>query len=517
MPFSPGHALLIGIGDHRSAPVRPLPAVEGDVDVIAATLRDPVRCGYPADQVTVLKGAQATRAAALAALDSMAALGPEDLALIYLTGYGAIGADGVYQLATAETQWAGGQAHAGAALRADELIDRLRRIKVRRLLLIINAYAPDTVSPGAEESETLWGAPPPAYLLDAALATGAGRAIIAAAREQEVAYVGHGENTPFARALIDGLAGKTTLRREGYISAFDLYQALYDGLSTWVPQLVRSEPRLRFGGKQQPELIVGEQNGSYAVALWRGAETRTPGVFAEPPPADMPVRIVTEHKSRHALEAALADLAAAQGSTIVQGNQGPTAAQHGGGLNMGAGNTFGNVSVGNVIGRDINHFGTIIQPTGPVTQVFGDQQTIYTETHIENRTTTVPPQPGGGQPSGGFGATGVPYVTASLIQRIDAISSGSQSQLAELRSLAAQLGSATGSISAAYAHDVAAVVDLTRQLIDALGQAPASPALVNAHSDRLAAAGGRLTGAATEVGALAQRIAALGLDLQSSQ
>src|ERR1041384_6360189 len=80
------HALSIGISAYRH--VRPLPATEDAADV-AAVLRDPALCGYPEGSVRVLLDGEATRAAILAELDSLAARTTEhSTVFLYFSGHG---------------------------------------------------------------------------------------------------------------------------------------------------------------------------------------------------------------------------------------------------------------------------------------------------------------------------------------------------------------------------------------------------------------------------------------------
>ena len=82
MSFSQGHALLIGVGAD-------LPNTVEDANGLAAILRDPERCAYPATHVSVLTGADATRVQVLAALKTLAARTTQDaMAIVYFSGHG---------------------------------------------------------------------------------------------------------------------------------------------------------------------------------------------------------------------------------------------------------------------------------------------------------------------------------------------------------------------------------------------------------------------------------------------
>jgi hypothetical protein len=88
MGFSTGHALLIGVGSyiHHDA-VTNLPTTVEDARRLAALLTDPLYCGYPAEQVTVLHDEQASRDGVLAALEHLATTTTTDsTVLIYYAG-----------------------------------------------------------------------------------------------------------------------------------------------------------------------------------------------------------------------------------------------------------------------------------------------------------------------------------------------------------------------------------------------------------------------------------------------
>src|SRR5215207_5105759 len=80
--FELGHALIIGVGAD-------LPATIDDAVGMVDILRDPERCAYPAGQVDVLTGAQASRAGVLQGLDRLAQTTPMDAtAIIFFSGHG---------------------------------------------------------------------------------------------------------------------------------------------------------------------------------------------------------------------------------------------------------------------------------------------------------------------------------------------------------------------------------------------------------------------------------------------
>ena len=149
-------------------------------------LRDPQCCGYPPEQVRLLSDATASRAGILATLDSLAAqVGEGDTVFVFYAGHGEYGDDGYY-LTTHDTQLDGRKVLTGSGLREAELIAKLRAIKAKRLLLIVNACHSGEISPVLAPSEaSQTGTPLPPQIAAALLGTGEGRVIISACREQQ--------------------------------------------------------------------------------------------------------------------------------------------------------------------------------------------------------------------------------------------------------------------------------------------------------------------------------------------
>jgi esterase/lipase superfamily enzyme len=359
MPFPQGHALLIGVGTYRDEPQLNVPITAADAQALADVLRDPSLCGYPAEQVQVLRDAAAEREGILSALDALALhTDDDDTVLLFFCGHGDYGNDGDYYLTTHDTRTQGGKVVGGTGIRQSELIDKLRAIRAQRLLLLINACHSGQIGPilGQDEPAPAHiGAPLPAATAAALLATGQGRIIITACREDQVSYIGTGTLTLFGQALVDGLKGKGTSSNRGYVSAFDLYTHLYFSVEETV--------RASFGKTQEPELTVLKGVGPFAVALYRGATALGDFDASTPAPAGTAVREVRPDYARAMLANVAGSGAIAQGDGAVAVGE---RAVHVGGDNSGSittgnqintdGGAFvgGSLSIGgNFIGRDL--------------------------------------------------------------------------------------------------------------------------------------------------------------------
>lgn len=303
MSFPSGHALVIGVGTYQHAPRFDVPITAADAEEVAVVLRDQRACGYPEAQVSLLRDAGATRDGVLATLDEIAHRVTErDTLLLFYSGHGSRGDDGRYYLTTHDTIFAGGKVSGGTGVSEQDLLEKLQAIRANRVLLIFNACHSGAISPTLDVEEPFTGQVPPGETTAALLATGQGRIIITACREQQYSFVGAGPRTIFAQALVDGLRGEGISAQRGYISAFDLYTRLYFSVGERVKQAIPADIRARYGGTQEPELTVIKGVGPFAVALHRGATTL--GEFEAParPAEGTALREIDKEESRAAFQ-----------------------------------------------------------------------------------------------------------------------------------------------------------------------------------------------------------------------
>jgi hypothetical protein len=314
MAFSQGHALTIGVGSYAHAPGRNVPGTAVDAHAVASTVQNPAFCGYPASQITLLCDADASRDHILAGLAALTETSPDDTVLLFYSGHGEFASDGSYVLSTHDTQWHGERVRSGSGIGHIELLKYLQAIPAQRVLLVFNACHAGLLSPTLGNQPPRPGHPLPSQTAQALLATGSGRIIISACRENQYSFVGLGEQTLFGQALAEGLrGGGEVFNRNGYISAFDLYTHLYYALEDAVPRDVPQHIRDRYGSRQEPELTVLKGVGPFAVALYRGATSADPFPADHALPDDVTIRELSESRSRRALESIL-------GTAIVQGD-----------------------------------------------------------------------------------------------------------------------------------------------------------------------------------------------------
>lgn len=352
MSFIHGHALCIGIGSYHYESKLDVPITSSDAQALANTLQNPHYCGYPKEQVTLLTGVNASRESILSALDELAdRTSPEDTVLLFYSGHGHYSVDSVYQLTTHDTQFDQGYVKAGTAINQTELLEKLRLIPARRLVLVINACHAGDISPVLSYNQQPFTSQSlPQQTIDAILSTGSGRIIITACRNGQVSYVGLGPLTIFGQALIDGLQGQGISGRAGYISIFDLYTYLYFTIEEAVERLIPAAIRQHYK-KQEPELTILKGVGPYPIALYRGSTTLDLFPADHTPPNETMPRLVNPARSQWALEQSIS----ATRAVGITGNDN-TVIQAEGDANQVGGNqsqTSGNIVVGKVSGTGI--------------------------------------------------------------------------------------------------------------------------------------------------------------------
>jgi hypothetical protein len=302
--FTNGHALIIGVGTYQHSPRHNVPVTTADAQEVARIVQDAQFCGYPASQVALLSDSNATRDGILAVLDRLTQASEDDTVLLFYSGHGDYDSGGHYTLTTHDTRWENRRVVPGTAISQAELLDKLRAIPAKRVLLLFNACHAGEISPTLGDDE----APPtgsalPNQTANALLSTGSGRIVITACRENQFSFVGSGAQTLFAQALTEGLrGGGDVFNRNGYISAFDLYTHLYYALDEAVQREVPKHTRDHYGGTQEPELTVMKGVGPFAVALYRGAQTLGDFPADHTPAEDTAVREVPESRSQRALQ-----------------------------------------------------------------------------------------------------------------------------------------------------------------------------------------------------------------------
>lgn len=353
MPFEQGHALVVGVGSYRHAPSAAVPVAVEDARAVAQVLQDPEVCGYPADQVRLLTDEAATKAGLLAALDELAGrAGEGDTVFLFYCGHGALGTDGEYYLVSHDARGSANRVEAGTGVSEAELLAKLRALPAKRTFLVFNACYSGNISPSlAFEEPTIAVSSLSADTSAALLGSGEGRILLTACRESQKSYFNRGGGLSyFTQALADSLRGRGVRNNGGFISAYSLYEALFE-------QVREKGASLQLA--QEPELTVLKGVGPFAVALYRGASD--PGSFApEAAPPDLPA--VQQVPPDYALKLSLRHVntgggAYVEGNATISGGdfvgRDRNVIASGGGIAIG-----GNVSSSNIVAGNNNIIGS---------------------------------------------------------------------------------------------------------------------------------------------------------------
>lgn len=212
MPFTHGHALVIGVGAD-------LPTTVDDARGLADILNNPERCAYPPEQVQVLTGEQATRDSILAALEHLAQTASEQATVIvYFSGHGYRATSSMGEAYYLMPHGYDAQRLAQTAISGDEFARRLRAVPAQKLVLLLDCCHAGGVGEAKGLELAKAPLPPEAEQL---LAEGRGRVLIASSREDERSYAG----TPysaFTLALIEALCGVGVSKADRYVRVADL-------------------------------------------------------------------------------------------------------------------------------------------------------------------------------------------------------------------------------------------------------------------------------------------------------
>ena len=129
MPFSQGHALLIGVGSHKFVPNANVPITVADAKAVATILHDPNACSYPESQVKLIHDDGATKAGILSALHDLAKrAGQSDTVFLFYAGHGALGTQSNYYLVSHDAQIQNGRVVEGTGVSEAELLAKLRSL-----------------------------------------------------------------------------------------------------------------------------------------------------------------------------------------------------------------------------------------------------------------------------------------------------------------------------------------------------------------------------------------------------
>ena len=250
---SPANALLIGVARYER--VGSLPdAVRNDVRDMAALLCDPAVGGIdPANVTTLLDGEVTANSIRSALAAASANAGPDSTFLFYFSGHGERGMRGGREQSWLLPHDARVADLAGTALSADEIATLLSSLAQRRQVLMIDACHAGGIGATKGGAVAPKGFGEPGI---AALAEGAGRALLTSSRADETSGIEVGaRNSVFTNALLEALNGATVDRGDGLIGVLDVFE--------YVSRRVSQQ------GNQHPVFHAGNLDRNFAIARRR--------------------------------------------------------------------------------------------------------------------------------------------------------------------------------------------------------------------------------------------------------
>ena len=279
--FAHGYALIIAV-DQNLMPGYALPTVARDAAALREVLVHPERCAYPAGQVRLLSGSDATRDGIHAGLSWLKERLAADrsgnaTAVLYYSGHGVVNrTDGAYYFLPYDVSFP----VVDSLLRASDLAAEIELVRPRRLLVMLDCCHAGGM--GIKGDDPLAGqglakaAAPPAARPVVALMQGQGRAVLSSSTAEESSYVRSDRKMSiFTYHLIEALTGHARPPDGG-----DAAEVLVSDVMGYVSRRVPQSARTEYNVSQTPVYDVSGEN--FPVALLLGGA----GVAKGQPPPD---------------------------------------------------------------------------------------------------------------------------------------------------------------------------------------------------------------------------------------
>ena len=273
MSFSNAHALLVGVGSYKYRASQNVPVTVRDAQEIETVLTDPLLCGYPAENVTVLSDDKAGKESIEAQLKGLAERTDKDSTVfLFFCSHGSYGSDDNWYFWPHDVKLKRGAMKAlkvtpSTGLGEARLVELIREIPASKLFIFFNTCHSGNMSQslgGSDDDDAAETTQPGENLRTALLEEGKGTVIITASGSSQLSYFeGGGKPTVFTEAVCGGLRGQNgVVSRGGFIGAFGLYESVYFTVKDRV-QAVFQKP-------QQPEITILKGCGSLPISLYQG-------------------------------------------------------------------------------------------------------------------------------------------------------------------------------------------------------------------------------------------------------
>jgi hypothetical protein len=253
--FEQGYALVIGVGDYKH--LRKLRRPPADAEGLHQVLVD--ACGYPPNQVALIKDQEATKRAINRNFQWLAErTGPDSTVVVFFSGHGARplgGLEGGEYLCPVD---ADGYRLRETAISSEELTRALRAIRAQKLLVLLDACHSGAVGDPRDTTLTIKGG----FSRDVydRLAAGEGRVIIASCKPDQVSWEFAGMAYGlFTHHVLTGLQGQEVPVHDRMVRVLDLFKYL----SQAVPEACRT----RGVDVQNPLLKAFDVDEDFPIAV----------------------------------------------------------------------------------------------------------------------------------------------------------------------------------------------------------------------------------------------------------
>ncbi|HYV91516.1 MAG TPA: caspase family protein [Chitinophagales bacterium] len=250
--FNQGFAVIVGVGNPDIA------GTINDAKGLAEILKDPQRCAYPEENISLLLDKESVCKNVVGALQSLQNKTSSDSTVIfYFSGHGyeeQLGSQTNYYLIT----WDANPSDiSNTALNGNELSQLLKGIPCRRMLILLDCCHSGGLDDAKAFTITSSKSPMPIEAQNL-LQAGTGRVIIASSMANELSFAGN-PYSAFTLALIECLAGQGVSKRDGLVRVADI--ALY----------AREKVPARTKNRQHP-ILNYEQADNFPIAYYAAGE-----------------------------------------------------------------------------------------------------------------------------------------------------------------------------------------------------------------------------------------------------
>ncbi len=282
--FTSGYALLIAVNENL-VPQYALPTVARDAVALRDVLVHPERCAYPADNVRLLMGADASRDGIRGGLawlkERIVADGRANAtAVVFYSGHGAVNSDDnsyyllPYDLRSPITD---------SLLRASDVAAAIEQVQPRRLLVVLDCCHAGGMNIKGDDlfaGEGLRKSAAPAETRAiAALSQGQGRAVLSSSSAAESSYVrSDRQMSIFTYHVVEALTG--------HAQAEGATEVLVSDIMGHVSRAVPASAQAEYGASQTPVYQTSGEN--FPVALVLGGQGVSKGMAPPDPVAPLP-------------------------------------------------------------------------------------------------------------------------------------------------------------------------------------------------------------------------------------